>query len=226
MSISYLLNSWGPRGFNGTAFFTATSAPAAASTIFTFTSMNIGTPSTTRFVIVSVSALRDVGVTTNSVTIGGIAATNLTQHQNSFHTISFWGAVVPTGNTANIVVTNSIFSFCAIAVYSCPGVNSVVPTATAFTTTIISNALTNTIIAPSSGFIISTVLGGQFPTPLRTFTWSGTSSPVEDHDTPCHNNTREFSSASTEHTTAGSVTVVATASGSLPTPLLVSIAMS
>ncbi len=91
-------------------------------TTYTFTSRAIGTADAERRVIVAVGGS---AVTTqcDSVTVGGISATKVVERNGGdSRTASIWIAKVPTGTTANIVVTfGDSAGSCHIYVYSVSG---------------------------------------------------------------------------------------------------------
>lgn len=81
----------------------------SASTTFTYTSAPIGTAASNRLVVVVVGNRWGAGSNTlnvNSVVIGGVSATRQVV-TTSPTIVSIWSAVVPTGTTANVVVTYS-----------------------------------------------------------------------------------------------------------------------
>lgn len=101
--------------------FRAAYSDAANASTYTFTATDIGAPSSSREVFVPIAIFHG-GVATRTitgVTIGGIAATLEAQINNStLQGFLIARAVVPTGTTADIVVTlNANAGSCAIAVY-------------------------------------------------------------------------------------------------------------
>jgi len=91
--------------------FQATTFDGTAQTTYTFAGQNIGSASSTRYVVAAVSLISSSARTISSVTIGGVTATVVPNGQTetlSFqYTIAFYIAAVPTGSTASIVVTAS-----------------------------------------------------------------------------------------------------------------------
>lgn len=98
-------------------------------TTYTFSGVAIGDAKPDRRVIVGVS---EAGGTASSiptsVTIGGVSASKLTEANTGNSIASIWIALVPTGTTANIVLTlGQSSSRLGIGVWSCTGLESNTP---------------------------------------------------------------------------------------------------
>ena len=109
MSMLHLLTALMPKPLP-TKEFQATTFDGTALTTYTFASQNIGIASSTRRVIVAVRILSSAARTISSVTVGGVAATAVvTRTVTNFfnYRLSFYIADVPTGTTADVVITNS-----------------------------------------------------------------------------------------------------------------------
>jgi hypothetical protein len=96
---------------------------ASSSTAFTFSNVNIGTANTNRVIILGVGGFRSSALgalgTLTSVTIGGVNATRIiTQLISTYGAVHLFALAVPTGTTANIVVSHGNAETCAIGVYS------------------------------------------------------------------------------------------------------------
>jgi hypothetical protein len=89
----------------------------------TFTSQNIGTADPTRIVVVALDHGPNSGVSVTSVTIGGVTATQAPSADSGGSGVrsDIWYLAVPTGTTANIVVTAATETRCALGVYSVVG---------------------------------------------------------------------------------------------------------
>lgn len=106
------LNGFGVGGSDPsvTVSFQASYTDSSSATTYTFSGASIGTAAADRKVVVGVVGTRAAAGTHTvaTMTIGGIAAT-LVKQQNVSHsdrqTAEIWQAAVPTGTTANIVVT-------------------------------------------------------------------------------------------------------------------------
>lgn len=77
---------------------------ATSTTTYTFSAQPIGTAAADRWVIVGAIV---VSSSITGVTIGGITATQIEYLSSTAPRLGFWAALVPTGTTANIVVTTS-----------------------------------------------------------------------------------------------------------------------
>lgn len=188
-------------GATGEVNHSFTSGIQANASVFTYSATPIGTASAGRKVIVCTYQVRDVGVTTSSVTVGGVSATKVAEVISTSRSSSFWIASVPTGTTADIVVTNSILGAACIDVFWSPNMNSTTPTATANDLVDASGFLTATLTPPSGGFVIGNV--GAFTS--GTWTFAGSGSPVETSDA-VHGSSGQYSHGSfkVENTTASS----------------------
>ena len=94
-----------------------------SSTTYTFTAEPIGAADADRIVVVAVSIFN--GATVSGLTIGGVAATKVGDDSAPWH----FAARVPTGTTADIVVTigSGTASSCVIGVYRLTGIASLTP---------------------------------------------------------------------------------------------------
>lgn len=101
------------------------------SNTYSFASQAIG-PEADRSHVIVAHAIRRTGTTdTTSMTIGGVSATRIVQFQDANGTIAFYGAVVPTGTTATVVVNlDNTAVRCGIGVWSVQNLSSLVPVAT------------------------------------------------------------------------------------------------
>lgn len=100
-------------------------ASTANATIYTYSSQSIGTADSNRIVYVMsfTRAADGADITISSLTIGGVSATEQVFQQREFNGgdehVSIWSAAVPTGTTADIVVTYSReMARAAIGVYT------------------------------------------------------------------------------------------------------------
>ncbi len=101
----------------------------------TFTALDIGAADPTRFVIIGIAVYAaGVGQNVSSVTIGGITATLLAgiRDTGSDARSMFYGALVPTGTTADVIITAAgTWQNCAVSSYSLYNLTSTTPFATA-----------------------------------------------------------------------------------------------
>lgn len=118
--------------------------PNTATTVWTFTGKAIGTATTDRLVIVSTWVIKPGGTSrTWTVTIGGTAATEIAGTNASTSSggtadseTRMFAATVPSGTTANIVVTTSASTTgCAIGIWSAYNLASTTPVAAVASTT-------------------------------------------------------------------------------------------
>ncbi len=99
------------------AYITSLSPPRAGA-IFTATAASIGTASASRRVVCT--AARENGRSLTSATIGGIAATVHTTGVTSNASCAVFSAIVPTGTTADIVMTmnGTLFADIRLSIYT------------------------------------------------------------------------------------------------------------
>ena len=95
--------------FAGGASFTLDylgTATTAKATTITFSSVSFGDPDSDRIIIVGFG-FSSGSTTVNSVSIGGVSATQLVQRSQGGVTVNIYAAAVPTGTTGNIVINIS-----------------------------------------------------------------------------------------------------------------------
>lgn len=110
--------------------FRAHPVDASSQTTYTFSSVAIGAADASRVVVVAVTGARGAGTPSiSSVTIGGVSATLGRYETNGFSaSVGIYAAVVPTGTTADVVVTwDSGMNRCGLGVWTCNGLNSLTP---------------------------------------------------------------------------------------------------
>ena len=191
-------------------------------TTYTFSSVALGTASTTRAVYVwstaqgpSVSAFN-----INTMTVGGVSA-SLVQVADSSAEPQYmgelWRADVPTGTTGDIVVTwNSGVSQCGVSVWSVDGDHEEFAIATDVSNSTSSVSFTN---VPDN----SVILAGRGSSFSGTHTWTG--DVTENVDQTIEGSVRH-SAASQFHATGGSKTVTCTPSSSDSRARMVAIVLS
>lgn len=176
---------------------------SANQTTYTFTGTSIGTASSDRYVIVAFGASDGTaGRTDSSVTIGGISATKLAGAYFSGATTrmaAIYMAPVPTGTTADIVVTYSgQVSRMGMSVFSATGIQSTTPRDSFTAQGNASGTLWSTsLTGPNNGFIIGFLFIQDQDTLIS---WSGI---TERHENALES-LAKLSSASDNFATGGS----------------------
>lgn len=180
-----------------TGNYNANTGSNTASTTFTFTSVSIGTASSTRYVVVAMIA-QGASASPTSVTVGGISATSAAAAVTSSNRAELWIAAVPTGTTANIVVTFAASTTrCAVGSFSVYDITSTTPVNTA--TSSGSTSMTLSVNTNANSVVIGTAFSsGSAP----DATWVGV---TESYDTD------SFSSGGGRTATAGIATGVVSA---------------
>jgi len=155
-----------------------TAAGSGDQSSYTCAACNIGAAASDRYIIVVVHT-RDSGTaakTLNSVTVGGVQATILSQVQSASTNSNIAGLAIvrmPTGTTADITITFSeVMLRAAISVYRVTGISAATPYD--LVTSTASNP-SGTIDVPAGGFAIGVANSGA----NTTASWTGL---TEDYD--------------------------------------------
>jgi hypothetical protein len=140
------------------------------------------------------------------LTIGGTGATGYQNTARLYHN-SLWALAVPTGTTANIVVTFSgLVNNCLIAVYALYDLSSNTPVASNAATAAGATTVSLTLSAQKDGIVIGGITGSA----NVTTTWTGV---TERYDTAVESAVRS-GGESVIATTNASYSVQADTSGS------------
>jgi hypothetical protein len=175
--------------------FTDSSVNSGSATAYTFSSQAIGTASSDRVIAVGVSAGNSpAGVST--LTVGGVSAVKAIDATNSTET-ELWYASVPSGTTADIVVTfSSGKGRCGIGVWALTGVTGV-----GATNTSTSSTATLTVSGRTKDIVLA-VYGGKDHTSVI---FSGV---TENYD-------EDISGAGSQYQAGGSKKLTATGSNTI-----------
>lgn len=179
--------------------FTASAQDVANASTYTFASQALGTAYTDRKIIVGIGARGGSDYTPSSVTVGGVAATQVASVVQNGSYAGIYIASVPTGTTGNVVVTFSgTMVRAAVGVWSARRLQSTTAIDTATDPdNPISQALT--MSAGSIG------VGVGFTQGTATHTWTGLTKTFQEDMTDTNNSS--VSGASLARSTAGTVTV-------------------
>jgi len=150
--------------------FTASGKSNADTASYTLTSASIGTATADRIVVVSVVG---VGDSTHSVTIGGNAATEVISYAGTSGRASLYALSVPTGTTANVVVTVGGTDSLGVSVYAMYGASG---TTAHDTATANADPLTTTIDIPAGGVVFA--VADAYNASALTFAWTGVDEDV------------------------------------------------
>ena len=139
----------------------------------TFTSASIGTAAADRLVIVGIVIGKDAGTWSanpvSSVTIGGISATQVGSQilceGTTTAALSMFAATVPTGTTANIVLSLAANGVADIVIWNATGLSS---TTASDTKSDNATPFTQSLTVPTGGFGIG-LAGGETVT---SWTWT------------------------------------------------------
>lgn len=193
--------------------FTANAVQDSVLTTYTFASQAIGTAFVGRRIVVGVGAINAASRTISSVTIGGIAATQVAFVEGSgggaFVPSGLFIAQVDTGTTASVVVTYSAAANrCGIGVFALSNMTTNTASDSGTST---ANPETKTLAVPSGGVAIGYAAVFQSAgTP--TFGWSGVTERF-DQILETAASSGSHSGACDNLPTGGSVVVTATPTG-------------
>lgn len=128
---------------------------------YTFAGCSLGTPGGNRLIVVGVgNQCSTAGVTINSVTIGGVAATRAVTHNSAGAGLTsvteLWYAFVPLGATGDVVVTHSATAArCAISIWRIANARYAAPFATGGVSGGNGTTCNANIDIPADGFAIA-----------------------------------------------------------------------
>lgn len=154
----------------------------SGATTYTYTGKAIGTAAGSRRVIVAIAGDTNVGSRTiSSVTIGGVSATQAVTAENAgtvLHRLAIYIAIVPTGTTADVVVTYSAAQLrSAVAVYAAYGLKSSTATSTG-TDTDDSDPMTASLTISAGGIAVAIAMN-YYSTSQTNYAWTNI---TEDND--------------------------------------------
>lgn len=139
-----------------TITYTANAQSASDLTTYTFSTQAISTAASNRKVAVITYANAGTAATVSSMTIGGVSATQVIGVQSGNKTGAIWIADVPTGTTADVVVTWSAGRVrCAIIVFAIYGTFSSTAYDTGSDITMVAGAMSDTMNCPAGGVILA-----------------------------------------------------------------------
>jgi len=161
--------------------FRASAVSTTNASSYTFASQAIGPAAADRNVIVAVNSGRTsstaTGAIPSSVTVGGVAATKLAEHQMVADGVavgqSLWGVLLPAGTTASIVATYAAAQIRqGIAVFSL-NYSTFVPANTNGTFFVSTNDVTTTVSVGAGDVGLIMASGGHTTAATYTTTWTG-----------------------------------------------------
>tara|TARA_R110000787_G_C13368680_1_gene440674 strand:+ start:261 stop:938 length:678 start_codon:yes stop_codon:yes gene_type:complete len=112
------------------SFLSSAVVAAPNASVFTYSSVSLGAAAADRYILVGTSGAAAVVATAtiSSITIGGVSATSLIQinhHDETLYHSGFFGVVVPSGTSGDIVVTwTTTMSQNGIGVWRLTGANT------------------------------------------------------------------------------------------------------
>lgn len=150
-------------------------------TTYTFSSQNLGTAAANRYIIIGATGVHNAARTLNSVTVGGVSATQIQNIALSNPRIAaIFVAAVPTGTTGDIVLTFS--SGMSRVAYGAWALYTDTPATTAFDSandTTYSSGLSISLDVPVGGYAVGVLVNGAASGTHGT-TWTNLS---EQYDT-------------------------------------------
>jgi hypothetical protein len=169
-----------PVGGAGPLVFTVTDSDTVAGVPappVTFTAVAIGTASSDRIVCVALAWLGtsspNMDITT--VTVGGITATQAVYNRNGARAHALWFALVPTGTTANIVVsgyTNGWVESIVANVGIMTGSDAASVATTTTSAAYSSGSTPTAVTVPSNGMCVLSAYADSNGTPNTSISWT------------------------------------------------------
>lgn len=181
---------------------------------YTFSSQNIGAASNSRWVVAGIGWTASVSRTFTSCTIGGVTATTLVAANNTTNETRLVVAKVPTGTTADVVVTLSGAAVrCAISLWHVLSDNDLTtPFHTGSDNTLSGSDVSASLNIPANGYGFG-VCYVALASGTAALAWSGLTE-VDESTVEVGNNA--YGSAGLFSATDTSQTVTATMSGGTP----------
>lgn len=200
-----------PSGPTGTVAYVAEYSSGANASSYTFSSSSIGTADADRTVIVAVASRKSGATTTiSSVTVGGVAATEVAQASNTISNTNVAGLYaidVAAGTTADIVVTfGATMLRAGIGVYRCTGISTTANNTDTSTASDLAGSVTRT----SVGVVVGVATDAR-----TSAVWAGI---TEDFDATIGAESSQFTGAS-DAGTAGAVAITCTWSPGITEPV-------
>ncbi len=189
---------------------------------YTFSSQNIGTASDARWIVAGIGWAAGVSRTFTSCTIGGVTATTLVAANDSATEARLVIAKVPTGTTADVVVTLSGAAVrCAISLWHVLSYNDLTtPFHTGSDNTLSGSDVSASLNIPASGYGFG-VCYGALASGTAALAWSGLTE-VDESTVEVANHV--YGSAGLLSTSDASPTVTATLSGGTPNKAFLALA--
>jgi len=196
------------------ATYTQTDNPAAQATpgtsTVTFTAVNIGTAVSNRVVVITFT---NAGVIATAMTIGGVNATKAVEESSRVSSLQIWYATVPSGTTANVVISfPSNPTNCILVAGNFNSGASTTPANTQTGQSALSNTQVLNTTIPTSGF---GVMGIVTLNGVETPTWINMTNVGGDTTTSSNDGSSQITLYTAHSITAGSPT---TLTGTLTTP--------
>lgn len=201
-----------------------TSTTDQAST-YTFSNHDVGQPSPYRWVLVGIQSGHSAARTISSVTIGGVAATQVGFNASADDTIltAFYIALVPAGTTATIVVVFSGSAVrCRVGVWTIIGLLSATATDTASDDTDSSGVVSDTLDVQAGGCAFG--LYSYLSTGTPTAAWAGLTEQFDGNLEASQYGTSAFDNFVAAQS-GMTVSVTITNPGTLTKPAMLAVAM-
>lgn len=165
-------------------------------TTYTFSSQNLGTAASDRYIVVAVGWRKSGSAPSlSSVSVGGVSATSVVNYKSGTTTATgaaIFIAAVPTGTSGDVVITFSADSAsCGIALYRVTGLTDTTPIETATSN---ANPRAVTLNGVEGGFIIAVDYNNVSGASTTTF-----SGLTEDYDVDAISNAHHFAGASSSY---------------------------
>jgi hypothetical protein len=160
------------------AVFTANAANSTTSLAYSFSSLNFGTASADRHILVGIAGQAGSAAAVSAVTLGGVSASQVFSVSSSTVTVAFWMAAVPTGTSGTVAVTWAAQrARCAVIVWAITGLLSTAAVATGSEVNSGTGALNDNVDINAGGVCFA--MAYDAGTGGRTWTWSGLAEVID-----------------------------------------------
>jgi hypothetical protein len=160
------------------AIFTANAGNSTTSLGYSFSSLNLGTASADRHIVVGIAGQAGSAGAVSAVTIAGITAAQVFSVSSSTVTVAFWIAAVPTGTSGTVAVTWAAQrARCAVVVWAITGLLSTTAVDTGSEVNSGTAALNDNVDIDAGGVCLA--MAYDAGTGSRTWTWSGISEVLD-----------------------------------------------
>ena len=226
MILSHALRAASSINIPSIIFNASYNSSSASATTITVTNVSFGSENPSRIVAITIGTVQTPDVTISSVTIGGVSATLAQRSAADNRSSAIYYASISTGTQGDVAVTFSSLNTNVginIASFSIINATSATPRDSKLTQTVdatgVSPSLSATLSLPSNSVVLAIWSAGAVASGNAS-SWTNLTETTDDFVTPS-----AYSTATTEKSSSGNLTVTCTNSdSSVNRPILVAAA--